>query len=155
MVQRLPIVSSDDGAWGTILNNFLGKEHFDNGADTPLAGGHKTITVVAGTVAGGTAPLKFNSGPLLTVPEAGAIEFNTNKIFYTTTTPVRMTVAAFPSSTTVANGDLYYGDGSGVQATLPVGGTGQVLTVNAGVPSWTASPGLTQPQVMAITSMRI
>jgi parallel beta-helix repeat protein len=30
----------------------------------------------AGTIAAGTAPLKFTSGPLLTAPEAGAMEYN-------------------------------------------------------------------------------
>ena len=30
MSQQIPIVSSDDGSWGTILNQYLKKEHCDN-----------------------------------------------------------------------------------------------------------------------------
>jgi len=37
---------------------------------------------------------------------------------------------------TVANGDMYYGNLTGVQTRVPVGAVGQVLTVAAGIPSW-------------------
>ena len=94
--QRLPYVDADDGDWGDILNQFLSKEHVDTGLDNVLNGGHKTITVQAGTAAAGTAPIKLNSGALLSAPEAGAIEFLMDKIFFTQTTgTTRKTIAIY------------------------------------------------------------
>lgn len=88
--QRLPTVNGDDGAWGDILNEFLGKEHYNGDANytpgTSTNGGHETVTIRPGTTAAGTAPLKLTSGPLMTAPEAGAIEFLTDKLYFTQTT---------------------------------------------------------------------
>lgn len=87
--QRLPIVNSDDGIWGDNLNQYLGKEHYNGSADFTAAspnGGHKTITVQPGTTAAGTVPLKFTSGPLTTAAEAGAVEFLSDKLYFTQTT---------------------------------------------------------------------
>lgn len=84
--QRLPIVDGDDGLWGEILNQFLEKEHYNTGVDNVANGGHKSITVRAGTTAAGTAPLKLTSGPLMTAPEVGAVEFLTDKLYFTQTT---------------------------------------------------------------------
>lgn len=156
--QRLPIVTQDDGQWGDILNQFLTTQHYNGDVSTTqgtsINGGHQTVTILAGTATAGTAPLKFATGTLLTNAEAGAVEFNSNKLYYTTTTPTRMTIAAFPSTSTVANGDLHYADGTGTLVTLPVGGTNQVLTVVSGAPAWVApATGLTQPQVFARLSV--
>lgn len=157
MVQRLPVVNGDDGQWGAILNNFLGKEHYDDTTDNAVNGGHKTITIRPGTGTANTAPLKFSSGTLLTTPEVGAVEFLTNRLYYTQTTgPSRMTILAV-NDATGASGDLYYRNGTGDLVRLPVGTTSQVLTVSSGVPTWAATiaTGLTQQQVMVISSMRI
>jgi hypothetical protein len=83
---RLPAVNGDDGAWGDILNNYLIQEHYNTGLDNVLNGSHQTMTIRPGTIAAGTAPLKFTSGPLMTTPEAGAIEFLTDKLYFTRTT---------------------------------------------------------------------
>jgi hypothetical protein len=164
MVKRLPTVNGDDGAWGTILNNFLGKEHYNDGTDTgTYNGGHQTITIQPGTTAAGTAPLKFitTSAALMTTPEVGAVEFVSNNLYYTQTTgPTRLTVLAVDDSSG-ANGDLYYrNSGSNLSLVrLPIGTATQVLTVSSGVPTWAAAPGagsgLSQQQVMAIASMRV
>ena len=79
--QRLPVVNSDDGAWGDILNQYLAKQHYNTGLDNAANGSHKTITLQPGTTAAGTAPLKFTSGPLLATPEAGTIEYLTNTFY--------------------------------------------------------------------------
>ncbi|MCA9325217.1 hypothetical protein KDA23_04105 [Candidatus Saccharibacteria bacterium] len=84
--QRLPIVNSDDGTWGDIIRQFLMKEHANDDTDNPANGGHKTITIQPGTATAGTAPLKFTSGTLLSMPEAGAVEFNNDKLYFTRTT---------------------------------------------------------------------
>lgn len=140
--QRLPVVDGDDGLWGDILNQFLSKEHYDSGLDSPSNGGHKTITIRPGTNVAGTAPLKFTSGSLLTTPEVGAVEFNTDSLYVTQTTgTVRKKVAIY-DDTSGAEGDLYYRDASGAFVRLAIGSTNNVLTVSAGRPAWVA-PGST------------
>ncbi len=141
--QRLPIVNSDDGTWGDIIRQFIQKEHYDDGTDNPVNGGHQKITVRAGTATAGTAPLKFTSGTVLTTPEAGAVEFNTDSLYFTITTgTVRKKVAIYDDSSG-ANGDLYYRDSSGNFTRLGVGGNGQVLKVSGGVPAWGTDAGVT------------
>jgi len=150
--QRLPAVNGDDGAWGTILNQYLSKEHYDTGLDDPLNGGHKTITIRAGTTAAGTAPLKLTSGPLMIAPEAGAVEFLTDKLYFTQTTlTTRKTIAAY--NTTGATGDVYYRDANGDLMRVPIGSANNVLTVAGGLPLWSApaSGGITR-SVSAISS---
>lgn len=118
--QRLPIVNSDDGTWGTILNQYLEKEHYNTGIDDASNGMHKTITIRAGTATAGTAPLKFNSGTVLSSPEAGCMEFTTDSLFFTITTgPARKTIA--------------WTDFTNISGTLGItnGGTGQTTAVAA------------------------
>lgn len=92
--QRLPIVDSDDGQWGGVLNQYIEKEHYNNAVDDIDNGGHKTITIRPGTNNPGTAPLRFMSGPLMTTPEIGAVEFLTDRLYYTqTTSTARKTIA--------------------------------------------------------------
>lgn len=106
--QRLPTVDADDGAWGTILNQFIAKEHYNTGADNAANGGHKAITVRAGSITAGTAPLKLTSGSLMTTPEAGAIEFLTDKLYFTKTTTLttaRMVITTGDTNITVGSTD--------------------------------------------------
>jgi hypothetical protein len=134
--QRLPIVNSDDGTWGDIIRQYLKKEHYDDGTDNAVNGGHQKITVRAGTATAGTAPLKFTSGTLLTAAEAGAVEFNSDSLYFTITTgTVRKKVAIYDDSSG-ATGDLYYRDSSGNFVRLPIGSTGQTLKVASGLPAW-------------------
>lgn len=155
--QRLPIVSGDDGDWGNILNQFIEKEHYNTGADNAANGGHKNVTIRPGTAAAGTAPLKFTSGPLTTTAEAGAVEFLTDKLYFTQTTSATRKVIAAYDDTSGATGDMYYRDASGNFIRLPVGSNTQVLTLAGGLPTWAApgGSGLTQAQVFARQSMRI
>jgi len=90
--QRLPIVDSDDGVWGDILRQYLMKEHYNDDTNNSINGGHKTVTIQAGTASAGTAPLKFTSGTLLSTPEAGAIEFLTDTLYFTDSTTRRQVV---------------------------------------------------------------
>jgi hypothetical protein len=134
--QRLPIVNSDDGVWGDIIRQYLKKEHYDDGTDNAANGGHQNITVRAGTAAAGTAPLKFTSGTLLSTAEAGAVEFNTDSLYFTITTgTVRKKVAIYDDSSG-ATGDLHYRDSSGNFVRLAAGSNGQVLKTASGLPSW-------------------
>src|SRR6266496_1703879 len=134
--QRLPIVNSDDGIWGDILRQFLMKEHYNDDTDNATNGGHQKITIRAGTATAGTAPLKFTSGTLLSSPEAGAVEFNTDNLYFTITTgTIRKRVAIYNDSAG-ATGDLYYRDSSGNFVRLGVGADGKTLRVNSGLPVW-------------------
>lgn len=134
--QRLPSVNGDDGVWGDILNQFIEKEHYNTGSDNATNGGHQKITIRAGSATAGTAPLKFTSGTILSTPEAGAVEFNSDRLYFTqTTSTTRKVIAAF-DDTSGATGDLYYRDSSGNFTRLGVGSGNQVLKVNSGLPSW-------------------
>jgi|GEM_PF-1368372 len=77
-----------------------------------------TLHLKAGTATANTAPLKFNSGLLLTAEEAGAIEFLNDTLYYTATNGVAgstkrqaipgvTTGTAAPTSTPVRVGDIY------------------------------------------------
>jgi hypothetical protein len=134
--QRLPIVNSDDGTWGDIIRQYLMKEHYDDGTDSAVNGGHKTITVRPGTATAGTAPIKLTSGTLTTAAEAGAIEFNTDSLYFTITTgTVRKKVAIYDDSAG-ATGDIYYRNSSSNLVRLPVGSNGQNLRLTSGLPDW-------------------
>lgn len=134
--QRLPIVNSDDGQWGDIINQYLKKEHYDDATDNAVNGGHQKITVRAGTATAGTAPIKLTSGTLLTTPEAGAVEFLTDRYYVTqTTSTTRKVLAAFDDSSG-ATGDVYYRDSSGNFVRLGIGSSNQVLSIVSGLPSW-------------------
>lgn len=134
--QRLPIVNSDDGTWGDILRQYVMKEHFNDDTDNPVNGGHQKVTIRAGTATAGTAPLKFTSGTLLSTPEAGVTEFNTDSLYFTITTgAVRKKVAIYDDSSG-ATGDTYYRDSSGNFVRLGIGATGKTLRVSGGIPSW-------------------
>lgn len=112
------------------------KEHYNDDTDNADNGGHQRITIRPGTAASGTAPLKFASGTLMTTPEAGAVEFNNNNLYFTITSgSVRKRVAMYDDAGS-ATGDLYYRDGSGNFTPLGIGSTGQVLSVAGGVPTW-------------------
>jgi hypothetical protein len=137
--QRLPTVNSDDGTWGDILRQYLKKEHYDDGTDNAVNGGHQNITVRAGSTAAGTAPIKLTSGALMTTPEAGAVEFLTDKIYFTKSTgPTRTTIATY-DDTSGATGDIYHRNSGGLFTRLGIGSTGDLLTVASGIPSWTSS----------------
>lgn len=134
--QRLPIVDSDDGVWGDIIRQYIMKEHFNDDTDNASNGGHKTVTVRAGTATAGTAPLKFASGTLLSSPEAGAVEFNSDSFYFTITTgTVRKKVAIYDDSSG-ATGDMYYRDSGGSLVRLDVGASGKTLRVASGLPAW-------------------
>lgn len=122
---RLPEVNGDEGTWGTILNDFLTNEHYNNdnaGAGTADSGGHQHITVRAGAVAAGSAPIKLTSGPLMSTSEVGAVEFLSDNLYFTQTTGrARKAVATYYDDANGATGDMYYRDGDGNFARIPIG----------------------------------
>ncbi len=134
--QRLPIVNSDDGTWGNILVQYLQLQHFNDGTNNPVNGMHQNVSITAGTAT--AAPLTFTSGTLLTTAAAGAMEFNTDTLYFTITTgTVRKKVAIYDDSSG-ATGDLYYRNSSGAFVRLGVGNTNQFLGVTSGLPAWSS-----------------
>jgi hypothetical protein len=150
--QRLPIVDGDDGVWGDILNQYIAKEHYDNGADNAANGGHKTVTIRPGTTAAGTAPLKFTSGPLLSNPEPGAVEYLTDKLYLTQYSNQTRKVIATYDDSLGAKGDVYYRDSNSDIVRLPIGSTKQVLTVSGDLPSWSTIPAGVGDNVITVTT---
>jgi hypothetical protein len=103
--QRLPIDQGDDGTWGAILLQYLTKEHYDTGSDNAANGGHKTITIRAGTASANTAPLKFTSGTNLSSPETGAMEFSSNVLSFTpSSTRYTVLLSTLPDSQDISFG---------------------------------------------------
>ncbi len=136
---RLPIVNEDDGTWGGILRDFIMQEHVNDDNDaSPGNGGHKNITITAGTSSAGGAPLKFTSGTLLSTEEAGAMEFAGDHYYLTTNSGTRKKIATYDEGSPGATGDLYYRNSSGYFTRLPVGSANEVLTVSGGLPVWQA-----------------
>lgn len=91
-----------------------------------------TLHIKAGTTAGATAPLKFNSGPLMTAAEAGAIEFLTDAYYGTITTGAARKTFAFlesPVFTTQIITPIVIG-GTAVASTLVLQSTSGVGTVD-------------------------
>ena len=147
--QRLPIVNSDDGVWGDIIRQYIMKEHYNDDTDNPVNGGHQKITIRAGTATAGTAPLKFTSGTLLSSPETGAVEFNSDSLYFTITTgTVRKKVAIYDDSSG-ATGDLYYRNSGGSFVRLPIGSDNKTLRVSGGLPVWSEAD--TNPSVATST----
>ena len=145
---RLPTVNADDGAWGDILNQFIAKEHYNTGLDDVLNGSHNTVTIMPGTTSAGTAPLKFNSGPLMLASEAGAIEFLSDSLYFTQTTgSIRKAIATYDSSG--STGGIHFVDSDGNFTNLAIGSLNQVLTVVGGLPQWETLP---TPTVLAVST---
>ena len=86
---HLSIFNFGDGQTFSIWGG--GKIGFNATGVVPTA----IVHLKAGTTAATTAPIKFTSGSLMTVPEAGAMEFLTDELYFTQTTgPTRRKIIA-------------------------------------------------------------
>lgn len=102
------------------------------GINLTTGGVSARLHIKAGSATAGTAPLKFNSGPLLTAAEAGAIEFLTDAWYATITTGVARKTFAFlesPIFTTQITSPLVVG-GSAVGSSLSLKSTSGVGTTD-------------------------
>lgn len=106
--QRLPIVNGDDGVWGTILRQYLMKEHYNGDADfnqaTSTNGGHQFVTIRPGTTS--AAPLTFASGSLLSTAAAGSVEYDGTYYYLTTSSATRMQIVTNTAAQTLTNKTL-------------------------------------------------
>lgn len=145
--QRLPIVNSDDGAWGDILNQYLKKEHHDTGVNNAANGGHKNITVQPSTGVAGTAPIKLTSGTLLGTAEAGAVEFNNDNLYFTQTTGTKRKII----TTNEINGNLPANNLIEGYSTIATSATTTTLTVASAFQQYFTG-STTQTVVMPVVS---
>jgi hypothetical protein len=92
----------------------------------------------------------------MTAAEAGAIEFNTDSLYFTITTGAARRKVALYDDTSGATGDLYYRNSSGYFTRLPVGTANQQLTVagSPAAPTWadTTYPTATKTSSYTVTA---
>lgn len=129
---------------------------------TPTAGGTvTTVSVVtnqgvSGSVANATTTpaITLSLGALTGVTSINGLVITANTGVVTTGTWNATAIGAIyggTGQTSVTTGDLLYGSASNVWSKLPIGTTGQLLTVVAGIPSWTTVTASSVP-LSAITA---
>ena len=85
------------------------------------------IHIPSGTATAGTAPIKINSGPLMTTPEPGTVEYN-NTFHLTNSDATRRHIVTAPNTTKVTAGAPYTNDGYII---VNIGGTNFKLMTTA------------------------
>lgn len=83
------------------------------------------LHIKAGTTAANTAPLKFNSGSLLTTAEAGAVEFLTDDFYATITTGAARKMFVLNDGTALTSGKIPIASTNGrlIDGQTPLAGT--------------------------------
>jgi hypothetical protein len=105
-----------------------------------------TITAAAANFSGTvnhTGAFQIN-GTTETFPASGLIAGTTDTQTLTNKTLASSTDVIGGVTTTLgsdATGDIYFRNSSGVLTRLPIGGTGNILNVSAGLPAWTTPAG--------------
>jgi hypothetical protein len=106
------------------------------------------VQIAAGTTAASTAPLKFTSGPLLTTPEAGSVEFLTDAFYGTITTGGARKTFAFLESPTFSGTVTAPAFSGNVTGNLTGNASGSAATVTGAAQTAITSVG-------ALTSLDI
>lgn len=124
----------DNAGTARLTVNDAGNTYIDQRLGIGVALPSARLELMAGTTAASSAPLKFDSGPLLTTPETGAMEFLTDKLYSTITTGT-------------ARKEITMNDASLTSGTIPVATTNGRLTdsgfTTTNLASGTYSPSLT------------
>jgi hypothetical protein len=108
-------------------------------ATTPLTGGGTIGDVTVGIQAASTTQsgaVQLIDSTSSTSTTTAATPNSVKTAFDTATTANATANAAIPKSTVTTNGDVIYGTGSSAVTRLPIGSSGQVLTVSGGIPAW-------------------
>lgn len=132
-----------DGIGTTISTGRIGI-----GTTSPTA----TIHLKAGTATASTAPLKFTSGTLLTVPEAGAIEFLTDDFYGTITTGAARKKFVLDDGTALTSGRVPFATTNGrMTDDADMTFSGDTLTVT----KLSAPTSVTSPLVISTDRVRL
>lgn len=139
LANRIYDISTTDYAvaWGgnIVIQRYGGNVGIRTGNTVPTA----YLLLGAGSTAARSAPLKFTSGSLMTTPEAGAVEFLTDKAYLTITTGAARKELALAdtaltsgqSPTITTNGRLTNSNKFDIYATGTTNGTaGSVVNLN-------------------------
>ena len=143
------------GATNTLIN--IGNSSLTNSAVTingssVSLGGSVTVTATATnalTIGTGLSGTSYNGSSAVTIANTGVLSFSAGTTGLTpgtaTTGAVILagTLAAANGGTsfsTYATGDMIYASAANTLAKLAAGTNGQILTLAAGIPSWTAAP---------------
>jgi hypothetical protein len=96
-----------------------------------------SLHLVAGTASANTAPLKINSGTLMSSAEAGAVEYDGTDWYLTDSTPTRRTVDYLPTVTSSATPVTVPAKGGFVRVVGAAGAKTVNLPASAGVKTGT------------------
>lgn len=100
-----------------------------------LTGPTAYLHIKAGTTAASSAPLKFNSGSLMTTAEAGAVEFLTDKFYGTITTGAARKTFAFLESPVLVTPNIGVASGT----SLSLSNTVSLVTTGAAATAGTVT----------------
>ena len=115
-------------SWGTVSSSLVSSFQTSLSGLTPSTAttGAVTLAGTLGTSSGGTNLTSFTSG--------GALYATSTSALTTGTLPATSGGTSFATYTT---GDIIYASATNTLSKLPIGSSGQILSVSAGVPSWT------------------
>lgn len=151
-----------NGALGTptsgIVTNLTGTASINIngtvGATTPTTATFTTATINTSIALASAATLNFAAGNVVLTHSSGILTMGTGDLRITTAGTNSASVVTVGGTQTLTNktltspiinvtsdatGDIYYRNSGGALTRLPIGSTGNVLTVAAGLPSWGAS----------------
>jgi hypothetical protein len=96
-----------------------------------------TDVITGGTWNGGTIGTPYGGTGLTSFTSGGALYATSTSSLTSGTLP---TTAGGTSIATYTTGDVIYASATNTLAKLPIGSTGEVLTVSGGIPAWSAIP---------------
>jgi hypothetical protein len=118
---------------------------YASGAAVVLSGGSLPAGFTAGTTyyvvsASGTSfsLAATAGGAAINSTSSGSGTVQTSMLYLSSLSPVSTAVTQFPANPMTSAGDMIEGGSGGTPARLPIGTSGEVLTVAGGVPSWLA-----------------
>jgi hypothetical protein len=146
---------------GTVANNQLANSSItingsavSLGGSVSLAGDIESVTATSPLTGGGTTGALTVGIQSASTSQSGAVQLSdststTSSVLAATPTAVKsaydLANGAIPNTLTTTTGDIIYASAANTPARLGIGSSAQVLTVAAGVPSWTtpSSGGMT------------
>ena len=146
---------------GTVANNQLTNSSITIngsavalGGSVSLAGDIESVTATSPLTGGGTTGALTVGIQSASTSQSGAVQLSdststTSSVLAATPTAVKsaydLANGAIPNTLTTTTGDIIYASAANTPARLGIGSSAQVLTVAAGVPSWTtpSSGGMT------------